>query len=608
MRRKQTSGFSFDILAPEVKLNILGKAVYPTKVGILMSLACLCIFITASSFTFISYLDTTRPKISQEIKNLSEEPLIDFIQDKHFPILFFYDQEVIPVNSTDLPTFAHVFLLKSTFYESPIVGEPEEVVYEKFDLVPCSALLAQDNNATFAYESTDVKETERWRNLAYCFDNRGGSMTLGGERGRKTYEVVELKILPCIMGADCKSEEALSTLSYSIANPTAVSNFGIKKSPISHDLKDENYEYLNFDTCTVHKMNLMRAEIYEDQGFLSETTRTSQYTVLKKMQYAFRSRNRTQITCTEEEVDLLSCVPYFVQELSVSNSLLRVEREYKGVVDSLGEVGGILDLIFVVFHFIYGFYNSGITQRALVKSIYGVEQPEKVKGNKEGKVGDKIEKAEYKRALNSVLNRSMDIVAIAKEVNRVRFLCDFLFTTDIDAKIPAFLLMKEGIPQKEDKPLPSPSNLVSSSVAVPFIPTKMNRVKKRVKPILRRMVDRKKEQIDSNIDSLSIKMESIGNDTLEYSLGPPRAKKHEESIFAKKKSSNQQIPYTGSNLVDSKKEDSGMTELASHNPYGLTDNKFTLVSGLQQEIRKIMEDQMKPKEKKDSKDPFEVYK
>ena len=261
----------------------------------------------------------------------------------------------------------------------------------------------------------------------------------------------------------------------------------------------------------------------------------------------------------------------------------------------MGEVGGILDLIFVVFHFIYGFYNSGITQRALVKSIYGVEQPEKVKRIKEG---DKIEKVEYKRALNSVLNRSMDIVAIAKEVNRVKFLCDFLFTTDIDAKIPAFLLMKEGIPQKEDKPLPSPSNLVSSSVAVPFIPTKMNRVKKRVKPILRRMVDRTKEQIDSNIDSLSIKMESIGNDTLEYSLGPPRAKKHEESIFAKNKSSNQQIPYTGSNLVDSNKEVSGMTELASHNPYGLTDNKFTLVSGLQQEIRKMMEDKMKPKEKR----------
>ena len=450
MRRKQSTGFTFDFLAPELKLNMLGKAANHTKVGMIMSIACLCIFLTVLSIILMDYLDTTKPRVSQEIQSLTQQPLIDFVKDKHFPIMSFYFQDIYPITTTEeLSTFAHVFMIKSTYYEPDVVGDPITPVYEQYDIVPCSELIDRGSRDTYAFQSDDPKETERFNKLSFCFDNKNGTMRMGGENSKKGLELIELRMYPCVLGAQCRNLTDLNQLSYSVINPTAVSNFGKKKDPISHETTAENYEFINFVTYPVHKLNLMRAEIYEDQGFLSSKSVSNQYTVIRNIGYASRSREVSKITCTLDEVDQLLCSPYFIQEFSVSKSILKVEREYKGIVESLSDVGGIMDLIFLIFYSVYGLYNGRVTDDLLVKKIYGVEKPTKKK-TKSGSSSNSVmqddkkqmerKEEKYKRAKDAVYNVSLDIIEIAKEINRIKFIGDLLLTPEISNQIPEILI------------------------------------------------------------------------------------------------------------------------------------------------------------------------
>lgn len=489
---KAKKGFMFDFLAPEVKLNIMGRSAVQTKLGMFLSGVCIFLFLTVTTVIVRSYFDTTKPKISQEVKPLNEEPLIDFVKDKHFPMILFYFKAVNPVNSTDLQYFINAFMHRRVWYEAEFVGGLETVEEEIYDIVPCADLINRGKRDTYTFESDDPKVKETWDKLAYCFDNKNYNAKMGGPRGKKTYEMIQLKFYPCVHGSLCRTANDVSKLSFSVTNPTAVSNFGIKNNPISYEFP-ENYEFLNFDSIAIQKKNLMRAEIYDDRGFLWPNKITSQYTVLKSQKFEFRSRERTQTNCTQTQMDSNKCAAYYIQEFSVSKSRLEIQREYKGVVESLSEIGGIIDLILLVLRWIYGFYNSWVSQGLLVQYIYHLQKPTKVKDkasnkSKENKkAGESKANEKYNKAVEDISNRSIDITEIAKEINRVKFLFDFLFTSESSSKIPNILLKSPSdyIHEEESRPIgysnsiSKPTSLFSPS-ASPF--TKLSRTLKKVKP------------------------------------------------------------------------------------------------------------------------------
>ncbi len=445
---KPNKTLTLDFLASDIKLLMQGKPSVNTTVGVVLSVVCMSIFVTLTYMIVSTYFDTSKPKITQELISMKNKPVIDFEHDKHFPIFLFYYKDTIYLEKEELQKFVHVTLGRYTYYAQP---DGSETVQKQFyDLVPCSEL--QNSNPGTFHVDGDPAKRESLLKAGYCIDSRGEQVTLGSDDENIAYQIVTIDIWPCTLSSGCKPKEDLKDLTFSIANPTVQTNYGDYKKPIKFRTEPEEYEYLSLELNQRNRFTYMRGEIYEEKGFLSTETLTHSFTTLSKLSYAFRSRNKDQITCTIEQVEDNSCPPYFSQEVVVSNIKLKIMREYKGLVESASEIGGMIDLVFLVFYSVYGFYHHRVFSQKLIKSIYGLDAPAKnwcgcCKKRRAVTHLDSLDedaqrlKARqlYEKAKASI-ERDMDLVEISKEINHLRLISSILLTEDIKSKVPLYIL------------------------------------------------------------------------------------------------------------------------------------------------------------------------
>ena len=79
------------------------------------------------------------------------------------------------------------------------------------------------------------------------------------------------------------------------------------------------------------------------------------------------------LTCTKEQIfKLYECEPHFTMMIASSNEEAIVVRNYKGIIETFGEIGGnkqILDFIFMILHAFLMYYAL---KRFYVREIFGI--------------------------------------------------------------------------------------------------------------------------------------------------------------------------------------------------------------------------------------------
>ena len=429
MKQKKSSKFIFDILAPDIKLNVQGKSSIHTKVGMFLSIIFAILFFTLSYIIVSGYFDTSKPRLSYEIKSVTGTPTLDLVKDKSSPILYFYYQEVNRINITELELFIHVELSRWTYYVSDDITLPDEGVKDSLSPVPCSDLINRGYSDTFVFEGSEFERQSYIRD-GFCFDDSNNKMRIGEKKDRVvSYEYITLQFYPCIMGASCKDASELSLLTFSVVNPTAVTNLGKYQNPVSYETKDEEYDYLNTDSTQRTKFTMMRAQIWEDKGYLFGETMTHEYITQNKVVSGLRSRDENQLVCTQQEIDDTLCIPYYTQEFVISNSLQKIVREYKGVVEAMSEIGGLIKLILLIFESIYGFYHSRIFKGYLLDAIFSNDAFVNI-------FQGKTKRTEKVKKIYNTIKYHLDLITIAQEINNMKLLSSILIPEKAKAKVP----------------------------------------------------------------------------------------------------------------------------------------------------------------------------
>ena len=59
--------------------------------------------------------------------------------------------------------------------------------------------------------------------------------------------------------------------------------------------------------------------------------------------------------------------------MMTSNTYTTINRTYKGLIETLGEIGGIREIIYLACFYVYYHYQENVAKRHLVKCVYGVE-------------------------------------------------------------------------------------------------------------------------------------------------------------------------------------------------------------------------------------------
>ena len=196
-----------------------------------------------------------------------------------------------------------------------------------------------------------------------------------------------------------------------------------------------------------------QTSIAEQKGFLSKEKTTHSFFSVGKFSTGYFERDPNQITCTSY-FDLQNfCNPYYQMEMIVSGTALKITREYKGIVESISEVGGMVDLVYLLFAFFYGFYHQHHFKAGLVERIYGFEPQSKSKSQKPTSMGEKKIHPNFhrpnsdpslvhklrKEAEKSVESK-LDIIQISKELLAVKALAHLLLSSEIRDLLPMFEL------------------------------------------------------------------------------------------------------------------------------------------------------------------------
>ena len=246
-------------------------------------------------------------------------------------------------------------------------------------------------------------------------------------------EVYSLALYPCALtDGNCKNPADLGKFVSSISFPEAVSNFGDYKSPINYVTDTSEFVRVStmFYVVTYHSLRVN--EVMQERGFLSRLETTHKYISVDKSTTQIRNRDVSQTTCADDQVDY--CLPYIMHNFLMTNKKLKIVRSYKGIVESVSEIGGMIDLIFMVFVLFYSFYHNSVVQKYLVKEIYGVDKVPTGFGLCRRKSGAEVSAASaekqpmsreiYSTAISRV-QKDLDIVALVEEINVIKlFLID----------------------------------------------------------------------------------------------------------------------------------------------------------------------------------------
>ena len=54
----------------------------------------------------------------------------------------------------------------------------------------------------------------------------------------------------------------------------------------------------------------------------------------------------------------MACQPYIIFDYSSSSDIMTITREYKGVIETLSDIGGFKEILHMIFMFIYPIYHA----------------------------------------------------------------------------------------------------------------------------------------------------------------------------------------------------------------------------------------------------------
>jgi hypothetical protein len=268
-----------------------------------------------------------------------------------------------------------------------------------------------------------------------------------------------------LKGAQCKSKEEIEFMSFSLAKPEVNLNLKNYKKPIEYVSEADEYFYISAGLNTKHRVNLMKATIADENGFLSPQSEGFSFSTVRNRATVVALRDPSQITCTEDMLPSGVCNTYYRLQYFNTYSKQEITREYKGVVETISDIGGMIELIFLVFCPIYSIYHSFAQESFLMDRIYGLKKPsfKRDKGVRPGEQEPSIDaRRKQYRAAKENLDRHFDFLSLVRELNQLKLL---LASTDqakqslSDREVALHLLQQEpDLP----KPLEGQTNTIIS--------------------------------------------------------------------------------------------------------------------------------------------------
>lgn len=458
---------NLDILAPEIQFNVGGQSSVKSVVGAILSLLCTSLVIYVTILQFLDYFDTLSPTIAQDVRVKGEYLPIDLVQHKKIPIVFITMEDGTIIPFEELDQYVAIKFRRNIWYNS----EANNSVYIVDDqkMVPCSELINAGKFDPDYY--LNLGGFKRSLNNGICFDMEGKNASIAGSYSSSPSTVAYMDIYPCTKDdtSKCKPYEVVRRLWILVAHLEAEIDLSNKAKPISYSVNSDFYFKLNTVTTNYYIRKLLHAEIVDNFGFLFSQRRAAQFVQEEKLLPFTGWRDQNQISCKAEGLDSLTseCLPYMEIITMSSNQYVKISRTYKGLLETVGEIGGLKEIIYLACYYLYYHYHQFVSKRELVRQVFNIgsnspsrccrkKNAAQVSSNSFSMPGAQSEHSNGQAGLEGQqaakvdeafdrITKAIDVVQLSKDLESLRFIARVLWTKTQLSELPYSFMEAESM-------------------------------------------------------------------------------------------------------------------------------------------------------------------
>ena len=359
---------SIDYLGSGVNLRVQGKGALKTKIGALLSLISTGLILGATVLLSMDYFSTDQPKVNIEESRAIKHPPVDIIKSRILPVVTAYLDDVEILSFEESRKY---FTITFTLGEFPIDefgnGRP---TFTYYSFAQCKTLY-EAGRLREEQLSEDPIERQNIINFGICPDIFGKNISIKGKGGDRDPSIIRFFINPCTLtDGSCKPKSEIPRVGFYLNEFTPAMNLSNHDNPIKYYFNSFRYTYLNPDLGQRRLRTTKRTTIYDYRGFLSQPALRWQVDSMDSDGFDVMYRDSTQVSCLPSQINTPACKPYWMVDTMSGGSNISITRSYTSILDTLSNIGGIFEFIYVFFELVYMFYYRHALKRFLVQKVF----------------------------------------------------------------------------------------------------------------------------------------------------------------------------------------------------------------------------------------------
>jgi len=496
---------TLDILSPSISLSVDGGDGVKTTMGAFLSIMWFAAFIITATIMGMSYFRTDQPTVTKDVTTSEIYPKINCLDDGHIPVLFATLEEIYTLTYEESLRYI-TYSYQKTRWISKDQGLTFETEVVDMPLVPCKELPPEKLSKVAILSSDSGFLGKAVNDFGICVNYDEKESYVQGKSSDDVMDVLTLAILPCSLPSGCAPAAEVERFSMQFGIGGFNINLSNYLSPASKILTADDFYAMNIYSGLKVTRKLSRTQVRDQKNnfFFSKDEVRTEYSEVERETSAIIARDPAQITCTDSEIQSGACKPYYSFMYISGGTLTTTSRTYKGLTETLGEIGGMKELIFIVFYYLYYWFNLQAQKCQLLLKIYGIEKERKQSTGlcgckprrkrdrhvvpdmnspsktalsssatstphsptagrtgqqaKDSGRGEKqeggvvVSQADFEYAYELMHSR-LDIVTIVKEINTLKFLTHFLLSESQVALIP-FVSLSHDLHDRDQRVKP----------------------------------------------------------------------------------------------------------------------------------------------------------
>jgi len=194
-----------------------------------------------------------------------------------------------------------------------------------------------------------------------------------GKYSDKVLANARFSIYPCVLPSGCAQPSDVIRFSFLYSEMVPSLNLSDYKQPVKYSLNSENYNYISTTNGQKIQRTLRSISIIDTRGFFSGESSRVNYADIDQEHFNIFSRDQTKTSCSPTELGYPTCKAYYIVDTASGGTTVKYTRTFRGIIDTIGNIGGVIEMIYLVAFCLYFFYNKHSTKIFLLENVYDIK-------------------------------------------------------------------------------------------------------------------------------------------------------------------------------------------------------------------------------------------